>query len=83
MANVAVLLLYGACCVASWELRRRGVAQGGTPLRVPAPWLVPWLACAVIVWMLLQIRGVEWLAVGICLVLGTAIYATAKRTVTS
>jgi len=39
LANVSVLLMYGACCVASWELRRRNVSQGGTPFRVPLPWL--------------------------------------------
>jgi amino acid transporter len=63
LANISVLLLYGACCVASWQLRRRGVQQGGTPFRVPFPGLLPWLGCGVIAWMLTSIRPGEWLAI--------------------
>ena len=61
LANLATLLLYAGCCLAAWELRRRGVATGGgTPFRVPAAAIVPWLALAFIVFMLYSVTGREW-----------------------
>lgn len=63
LANISVLLLYGACCVASWQLRRRDIRQGGTPFTVPAPRVLPWLGVAVIAWMFTSIRPGEWLAI--------------------
>jgi amino acid transporter len=78
LANVSVLLMYGACCVAAWELRRRGVSQGGTPFQVPLPWLVPWLACAIILWMLSDVHTDEWLALGACLGVAVAIFVATR-----
>ncbi|HEY0038702.1 MAG TPA: APC family permease [Longimicrobium sp.] len=61
LANLSTLLLYAACCVAAWELRRRGVATGGgTPFRVPAAPVIPWLALAVIGFMLFSVTLTEW-----------------------
>ena len=74
LANLAALILYGACCAASWELRRRGVQAGGTPFRVPAAGVVPVLACAVILWLLTSIRLAEWAAVGGVLLMAAALF---------
>jgi len=61
LANLATLLLYAGCCLAAWVLRRRGVATGGgTPFRVPAAGVVPWLALAFIVFMLASVTLREW-----------------------
>lgn len=79
LANVSVLLMYGACCVAAWALRRRGVSQGGTPFQVPLPWLVPWLACAVILWMLSDVHSDEWFALGVCLVGAVVVFLATRR----
>lgn len=83
LSNICVLLLYGACCAASWVLRRRGVQQGGTPFRVPLAGLVPWLACAVIAWMLTSITASEWLALAITLGAATLVFfgSRARRSV--
>src|SRR5262249_6363206 len=35
LANITVLTMYAFCCLAAWQLRRQGVAMGGTPFRVP------------------------------------------------
>lgn len=79
VANLATLMLYGACCMAAWTLRRRGVSQGGTPFRVPAGGVVPWLACGVILWMLTSIRASEWLALSAVLVGASLLYLRAGR----
>jgi basic amino acid/polyamine antiporter, APA family len=63
LANLTTLLLYAGCCMAAWELRRRGVEAGGIPFRVPAAGVVPVLALLVIVWMLTSIHLREWAVV--------------------
>jgi amino acid transporter len=64
IANLTTLVVYGACCAASWELRRRDVRAGGTPFRVPAAGVVPVLACLVIAAMLVSITASEWAVLG-------------------
>ena len=74
LANVSTLLLYAGCCVASWELRRRGVEAGGIPFRVPAAGVVPVLALIVIVWLLTSITLREWAVIAGVLVASALIY---------
>lgn len=71
-ANVTILLVYGACCLAAVELRRRGVTGGGIPFHVPGARVAPWLALGVIVWLLWGLKPAEWLAAGI-IVAGAAV----------
>ena len=63
VANGAVLLVYAACCLAAVELRRRNVRAGGVPFHLPGAVAAPWLALAVIVWMLASLQRQEWIAV--------------------
>src|SRR5687767_10703391 len=48
LANLSILVVYALCCLAAWQLRRRGVSMGGTPFRIPAAGVVIVLACLVI-----------------------------------
>ncbi|HWJ24438.1 MAG TPA: amino acid permease [Gemmatimonadaceae bacterium] len=73
-ANVTVLLVYAACCVAAAELRRRDVRAGGVPFRVPAAGVVPWLALAVIAWILWGLKLEEWIAAGLIVVAAVVVY---------
>jgi APA family basic amino acid/polyamine antiporter len=73
LASLSTLVLYGTCCIATWELRRRDVRAGGTPFRVPAPALVIVLACAVIGWMLTSVTRAEWMAFAILVAIASAI----------
>ncbi|HEX5724846.1 MAG TPA: APC family permease [Longimicrobiaceae bacterium] len=77
LANLSTLLLYVGCCVASWQLRRRGVQAGGTPFRVPAAGVVPFLALAVIAFLLTSIQPLEWAVVAGVLAAGALLYALA------
>jgi amino acid transporter len=74
LANLTLLLLYGACCLAAWQLRRRGVQAGGVPFAVPGGGLAPIAACVVIAWMLTGIRAVEWAAMGMALLVAGLVY---------
>jgi amino acid transporter len=60
IANVAALLVYFACAVAAWQLRRLNVQAGGIPFRVPGAGAVPFLACAMIIGLLTSITLQEW-----------------------
>lgn len=64
MANVAILLVYLAVCVAAWQLRRRNVAAQGPPFLMPGGAVVPWLAAALIVGLLARAGAQEWLVTG-------------------
>jgi len=79
LANLSILVLYGLCCVATWELRRRDVRAGGTPFRVPAPALVIVLACLVIGWMLTSVTLAECIALAIALGVASAIFFLRRK----
>jgi APA family basic amino acid/polyamine antiporter len=79
LANLAILVMYGMCCVASWQLRRRDVRAGGVPFRVPAPALVIVLALVVIGWMLTSVTLAEWTAFAIALGVATAIFVLRRK----
>jgi basic amino acid/polyamine antiporter, APA family len=80
LANLSILLVYAACCVATWQLRRRDVRGGGTPFRIPAPGLVIVLACLVIGWMLTSITRAEWTALAIAMTAAILIFVFKRRT---
>jgi amino acid transporter len=68
LANVSALALYFGCALAAWRLTRS--------------WIIPLLACAVILWLLTGLTSEEWLGFGVCVVLATLVYvATAGRRV--
>ena len=79
LANLSTLVLYGTCCIATWQLRRRDVRAGGTPFKVPMPGLVILLACAVIAWMLSSVTAAEWGAFGIALLIAGGIFLLRRR----
>jgi basic amino acid/polyamine antiporter, APA family len=78
LANLTLLLLYGACCLAAWQLRRRGVQGGGVPFVVPGGGAGPIAACVVIGWMLTGIRPAEWAAMGVALLAASVLFLVAR-----
>jgi amino acid transporter len=79
LANLATLLLYGACCLAAWELRRKNVQAGGIPFKVPGGAVVPFLALAAIAYLLSSIKLNEWLAAAAVLVIAAILYFVTAR----
>lgn len=78
LANIAVLVLYLFCCISAWELRRRNVQAGGIPFRIPGGALVPFLAAAVIIWILSNATVEEFSVVGGVLVAASLLYVVAR-----
>jgi APA family basic amino acid/polyamine antiporter len=80
LANLVTLILYGACCLAAWELRRRDVQADGPPLRVPGSGPVPLAACLAIAWILTSVTREEWSwAGGVIAVASLLFLATGRR----
>ena len=64
IADVVILLVYLACCLGAWRLRRRNVVSEGTPFLMPGGGFVPWLAAALIVGLLARATAQAWLLTG-------------------
>jgi len=79
IANVAALLVYFGCSVAAWQLRRRNVAAGGIPFRVPGAAVVPFLSCAMIIGLLSSITLPEWRVLGIVLVVASVLFVLTRK----
>jgi amino acid transporter len=74
LANLSVLVVYLACCVAAWELRRRRVRGSGDPFNAPGGAVVPILACVVILGLLSSITRREWATFGAVAAVAVALY---------
>ena len=76
LANISALVLYFGCALAAWRLHQQGAA--GVPTGGAAGAIVPWIACAVIIWLLTGVSSLEWLGFVICIIIATMIYAVAR-----
>jgi len=83
ISNVAALLVYFACAVAAWELRRRNVQAGGTPFKVPGAAIVPVLTCLVIIGLLTSITWGEWKVLLAVLGVATVLFFLRRKTAES
>lgn len=78
LANVSALALYLGCALASWRLRQMKVGGEGTGFQMPAAGAVPWLATAVILWLLTGMTADEWLGFGVCVAAASVVYAVTR-----
>jgi amino acid transporter len=74
IANVSILLVYLACCLAIVRLRRLDVGSADQPFVVPGGQVVPWLAAALIVAMLARAGAREWLVTGAVLAAASLLF---------
>jgi len=74
IANGSILLVYAMCCVAVYELRRRGVQQAGAPFRVPLASVIPAMSLLIIAWLLTSLTLQEWEALLIVVALAVVVY---------
>jgi basic amino acid/polyamine antiporter, APA family len=77
-ANVTVLIVYGACCLAAAELQRRDVRAGGIPFQVRGGRVAPWLALAVICWLLWGLHAEEWRAAALVIAAAVMVYLVTR-----
>ena len=64
VADVAILLVYLACCLGAWQLRRIAAGAADQPFLMPAGKVVPWIAAGLIVALLARATAQAWLLTG-------------------
>jgi amino acid transporter len=83
ISNLAALLLYAGCAVATMILRQRGVREEGTiPFSVPAGPVIPVITVLLIGWLLTSITQAEWTVMGGTLAVASLFFLIARRTLT-
>lgn len=83
ISNLAALLLYAACAVATMLLRKRGIRQeGAVPFSVPGGPVIPVVTVLLIAWLLTSITTAEWTVLGATLAVASLIFVIARRTLT-
>jgi amino acid transporter len=80
LATTTTLCLYGGCCLAAFELRRRNVRAGGVPFQVPGGRFAPATACLAIAWMLTSVTAREWAALAGVLASASLVFLVTART---
>ncbi|MFL6568082.1 MAG: APC family permease [Chthoniobacterales bacterium] len=78
MANVAALLLYLLCCAAAWQLVRRNVRTDGEPFSFAGAQVFPFVAIALIVWILAHATLKEFQVLGGVLVAGSLLFLISR-----
>ncbi|HEY6059509.1 MAG TPA: hypothetical protein VIV10_02895, partial [Gemmatimonadales bacterium] len=79
VADVAILLVYLACCVGAGRLRRLDVGAEGKPFLMPAGSVVPWVAAALIVGLLARATAMAWLLTGAVAALASLAFLVRQR----
>lgn len=83
ISNLAALLLYAGCAVATMILRKRGVREEGTiPFAVPGGPVIPIVTVLLIGWLLTSITLEEWTVLAATLGLASLFFVIARRTLT-
>jgi amino acid transporter len=78
LSNIAALLLYLFCCSAAFELIRRNVVTDGKPFSIPGEKVVPFLAVAIVLWILSHATLSEFGVAALVLVIASVLYALRK-----
>jgi APA family basic amino acid/polyamine antiporter len=82
LGAISAVIIYLGSCLALLVLRRRDVRTHGPPFLVPGGPTIPVLACAVLLWLLVQATRDELLAMGLVIVTASVLYlARSKRDV--
>lgn len=78
IANVSILLVYLACCVGVWRLRRLGVGAPGNPFVMPGGRVVPWVAAGLILALLVRATTEAWLLTGGVMAAASLLFLTRR-----
>ena len=79
IGNSTILLVYAACALAVFRLRRRDVRLEHEPFVAPFGPMVPALAVVAILWLMTSLKREEWVAVLIPIVVAVLVFAMTRR----
>lgn len=78
IANGSILIVYGACALAVFQLRRRNVRLDTPPFVAPLGPVIPALAFAAILWLMTSLVLAEWIAVGVAAAAALVLFAITR-----
>ncbi|WP_162301369.1 APC family permease [Cognatilysobacter segetis] len=70
----AICIVYAVVALAAWRLQQRGIAERGTPFRMPGGAVVPLIAAAIMTAILFTLAPAEWRAIAISLGVLVVVY---------
>jgi basic amino acid/polyamine antiporter, APA family len=75
LSVITTLIVYLICCLATIQLQRRDIRDGGAiPFKVPGGPVIPVIASAIVVWLMTASTMYEVLAMGAMLVVETVLF---------
>ncbi|MDQ6690665.1 MAG: APC family permease [Gemmatimonadota bacterium] len=75
LSVISTLIVYLICCLATIQLQRRDIRDGGAiPFKVPGGPVIPVIACGIVVWLMTASTSQEVLAMAAMLVAETVLF---------
>jgi amino acid transporter len=79
VSNSTILLVYAACALSVFQLRRKNVRLATEPFVSPFGFTIPALACIAILWLMTSLNRAEWLAVLLPIVVAVLVYTMSRE----
>lgn len=79
IANGSILMVYGACALAVFQLRRKNIRLDREPFVAPLGGLIPALAFVAIIWLMTSLVAAEWIAMGVAVAAALVVFAVTRR----
>lgn len=79
IANGSILLVYAACALAVYQLRRKNVRLDREPFVAPLGGVIPALAFIAILWLMTSLVAAEWMAMGVAVVAALVVFAVTRN----
>ena len=78
IANGSILIVFAACALAIYQLRRKNVRLEKEPFVAPLGGVIPALAFVAILWLMTSLTLAEWIAVGVAVVAAVVLFAVSR-----
>lgn len=78
IANGSILIVYGACALAVFQLRRKNIRLDTPPFVAPLGGVIPALAFLAILWLMTSLTLPEWIAVAVAAAAALVLFAATR-----
>ena len=78
IANGSILIVFAACALAIYQLRRKNVRLEKDPFVAPLGGVIPALAFLAILWLMTSLTLPEWIAVGVAVAAAVVVFAATR-----
>lgn len=78
IANGSILIVYAACALAVFQLRRKNVRLDREPFVAPLGGVIPALAFVAIIWLMTSLVAAEWIAMAVAVAAALGVFAITR-----